>query len=144
LVPRKKSGRYKKIGGQTGPIKHGLYMSPSQLDGRTWVAKMLKKIRTGLLEGFPDPPPIRVQIIADLCSVKIFQVNCYKANVLTGLSDSNQYTEITCLALMNSITRDIMALDQLAKNHAPKDRVPSLQEYLEAIKEKNVVLPEIK
>jgi hypothetical protein len=121
-------------------MRTGLYVSPQQLDGRTWVAKTLKRIRERLLEDFPSPPSARVQIIADLVSVKIFQVNCYKAQLLSGNTDPSADQEYQCLCLMNSITRDIVALDQMAKNHAPKDRTPSLQQYVEAIKNGEIIV----
>lgn len=141
-MTNKKPVRYKKKGGQNVAIKHGLYVSPGQLDGRTWVAKSLKKIREKLLEDFPSPPPVRVQIIADLCSVKIFQINCYKAQLLSGTTETKSGAENDCLSLMNSVARDILALDQMAKNNIPKDRMPSLQEYIEANKEGKIVLTE--
>lgn len=132
-MTRKKPQHYRKIGGLTGPMNSGLYLSPSKLDGRTWPVKDMNKIAKALLEGFPDPPPARAQIIAQLASVKIFQVNCYKSNILAGIKDLHESSEIYCLTLMNSITRDIIALDQMAKNHAPKNNIPTLQQYLQEI-----------
>ena len=93
----------------------------------------------GLLEGFPDPAPFRVQTLADLCSVKIFRINSYQAGVLSGTIEPNDKSEDYCLALMNSATRDLIALDQLAQRYAPSKRVPSLQEYLEELKKGNIL-----
>jgi hypothetical protein len=142
--PRRRPSHYRRKAegdtpAQTQVIKHGMYTSPNTMDGRSWLARSLKRIRNGLLEGFPDPAPFRVQTLADLCSVKIFRINAYQAGVLSGTIEPNDKSEDQCLAYMNSATRDLIALEQLAARLAPAKRVPSLQEYLEELKKGNIL-----
>ena len=135
----KKELRYRKKGGQTGPLTTVLYLRPNKLDGRTWPAKDTQKIATALLDGFPNPPPPRVQIIAQLAGFKIFQINCYKSHALAGVIEATETMENYCLALMNSALRDILALEQLARHYAPTERTLTLQEYLRALQEGRLI-----
>jgi hypothetical protein len=143
---RKRPGNYRRPDSESAPgqlqtIKSGLliYKSISELDGRTWVARRLKKVRKGLLEGFPYPAPYRVQILADLCAIKIVRINIYQANVLSGVIESMDSSENLCLSMMNSATRDLEALDRLARQYAPTERTPTLQEYLKTLQEGRLI-----
>lgn len=131
--------RYRKTGGQTGPLTTILYLKPYKIDGRTWPFKDTQKIARALLDGFPDPPPPRAHMIAQLAGFKIFQINCYKSHALSGVIEATEATENYCLALMNSALRDILALEQLARQYAPTERTPTLQEYLKTLQEGRLI-----
>lgn len=135
--PRRRPSHYRRKAegdtpAQTQVIKHGMYTSPQTMDGRCWQARLLKRTRTGLLEGFPEPAPFRVQTIADMAALKLFKINAYQANVISGADPSDRADDY-CLALMNSVLRDLVSLEQLAKQYAPTNCTPTLQEYLKKI-----------
>lgn len=131
--------KYRKKGGQTGNMPLALFLKIAKTDGRTWPVKDTNKIANAILDGFPSPAPPRVQVIAQMAAFKIFQINCYKSHVFTGMMEATEASENYCLSLMNSALRDILALEQLARYYAPTERTPTLQEYLRTLQEGRLI-----
>lgn len=116
-------------------MKHGLYCDPSKvlIDGRSFFGKLKRKIKGHFLECFKDTPSALVQTLADGTAANLIIAKAFQAAFLRGEklppSILRDYT-----GLWNSISRDLATLSQMAKESGVKDPVPSLGEYLEALK----------
>ncbi len=126
LVSVKEAGRH---------MKHGLYCDPSRVkvDGRSFFGKLKKKIKGHFLESFKGTPSALAQALADGTAANLIMAMNFQAAFLRGdqlpPSILRDYT-----GLWNSISRDIQALSQMAKESGGGKEVPSLGEYLEAMK----------
>jgi hypothetical protein len=124
-------------------IAHGLYFDPSRfhIDHRTRLGKALKNMVDTLLEKFPSPPPAMAQLLAQRCAYKLIRAASYEVFIMTGEKAPGLGADRDYLSLTGQIRKDLQALHQLAKDGGPVDRVPSLSEYLSALKEANQVEP---
>lgn len=114
--------------------KHGLYRNLSKVDGRTRIALIKKSLRAALLERFKTPPPAIAQIIAERCAMKLIRAASFESYILSGKVPSS-CADRDYLALTASIRADIFTLFQMSKEGTPAEvPVPSLSEYLNAIK----------
>jgi hypothetical protein len=117
-------------------VKHGLYMTLAhhEIDGRSRLAQVLRRATELLLESHKEPAPGPAQLLAQRCAVKLIRVVAYEAALLGGKVPLGAGTEKDYLMLCNSIRADIMALSSLAREGSAPERVPSLAEYLDALK----------
>lgn len=121
-------------------LKHGLYCNPAlvRVDGRSFFGKLKKKIKGHFLESFKGTPSALAQALADGTAANLILAMNFQAAFLRGdqlpPSILRDYT-----GLWNSISRDIQALSQMAKESGGKDPVPNLQEYLDGIKSGKLV-----
>lgn len=128
LVPRKKIRGMRKQ-------RHGLYCDPNKIavDGRSFFARLRKKIKGHFLECFEGEPSAIVQTLADGVAANLIIAKSFQAAFLRGNklppSILRDYT-----GLWNSISRDLATLSQMAKESGNGDKTPSLQEHLEALK----------
>jgi hypothetical protein len=111
-------------------VNHGVYR---KLDGRCKEAKEFKNLVGLLIERFPEPAPPVVQLLAQRAAFKLIRVTAFETYVLLGNTPSPD-SERTYLTLAGQIRQDLETLWRMAKETGPADRVPSLQEYLEALK----------
>jgi hypothetical protein len=95
---------------------------------------MIRKVVAHLSEPFLDKPSPFAQTMVDGLAVNIIMAKFFQASFLRGdkmaPSVLRDYT-----GLWNSISRDLATLSVLAKESGAKDPVPSLSEYLKALKE---------
>ncbi len=131
LVTVKQAGRH---------MKTGLYCDPSRVkvDGRSFFGKLKKKIKGHFLESFKGTPSALAQALADGTAANMILAMNFQAAFLRGdqlpSSILRDYT-----GLWNSISRDLQALSQMAKDSGGKDPVPNLQEYLDGLKSGKLV-----
>ena len=126
------------------PVRHGLYLRPEkvQVDGRSFLARRRKKLKVLFLADFPTPPSPRIQAIADTAAVNWICLEGFRAAFLRGEAISpSAWKDYT--ALCNSLSRDLLTLEQLAKGSSGKDSIPDLEEYLETLKKAGKATPAV-
>lgn len=134
--PRGKPPKPKPESKELTPVRHGLYIQPGKVkvDGRSFFARRRKKLRGAFLADFQAPPSSRVQAIADGAAVNWICIEGFRSAFLRGEVISPSAWK-DYIALSNSLARDLMNLEELAKEGSGKDKAPNLEEYLK-IKEK--------
>ncbi|MDD2901552.1 MAG: hypothetical protein PHU44_03890 [Syntrophales bacterium] len=131
--PKPEEKKLATVKGAGRNMKHGLYCDPAKVkvDGRSFFGKLKKKIRGHFLEGFKGTPSALAQTLADGTAANLIIAKSLQAALLNGEklppSILRDYT-----GLWNSISRDIQALSQMAKDSGAKDPTPTLEEYLKS------------
>ena len=124
--------------------KHGLYRNLAKLDGRTRPALIRNGLKRALLERFPQPVPAIAQVIAERCAIKLIRAASFEGFILAGKEIPAVNADRDYLALTASIRADIQTLFLMAKEGGTTEKVPSLAEYLEAIKSGKIIPVEAK
>ena len=125
-------------------LDHGLYFDPAKhrLDQRTRVARTLRDISKSLLALFAHLIPAGAQLIARRAAFKALRLTTFEHNFLGGNETPVDNTEKMYMTLAGSLRADIVVLHQLAKEGSPIEKVPSLAEYLEALRSGKLVIGE--
>jgi hypothetical protein len=125
-------------------VAHGLFFDPRRhyLDQRTRIARIIKNAVEHLLDPFPEPRPAGAILIARQCAYKALRLRAFEHAVLTSQGVPAKTTDEAYLALSNSLTKDVELLHRMAREGKPPVPVPSLQEYLQALKEGRLVVAE--
>lgn len=120
--------------------KHGLYCDPNKvkIDGRSFFGQLKRKIKGHFLECFKGEPSAMQQALADGLAANIIMAKAFQASFLRGdkLPPSIMRDYI---GLWNSVSRDLATLSAMAKESGNGDKVPSLEAYLQAIKDGKLV-----
>jgi hypothetical protein len=129
-----------------GRVAHGLFFDPRNhyIDGRTRIARIIRDVTKHLLEHFPEPIPAGALLVARQCAYKALRLRAFEHAVLTGEGEPAKTTDDAYLALSNSLTKDVELLHRLSKESGTPEKVPSLAEYLEAIKAGTLIAVEEK
>jgi hypothetical protein len=122
-------------------ITHGLYarLDELRLDGRTKVVQAMQAAREGLSVLFPQGVNAPAAIVIDRIVFKALKLSLYEASDLSGeaVTAGGEQRYIT---MSNSLREDLRLLSALAEKKPPEAGVPSLSEYLEALKAKVQVI----
>jgi len=116
-------------------VRHGLYCRPDsvRVDGRSYFAKLKKRLKSLFLENFKETPGALIQALADGAAANLIIAKAFQAAFLRGEklppSILRDYT-----GLWNSISRDLATLNQMAKESGNSGKLPILKEYLDALK----------
>ena len=123
---------------------HGLFFDPRNhyIDGRTRIARIIRDVTRHLLEYFPDPVSAGALLIARQCAYKALRLRAFEHSVLTGDSEPAKTTDDAYLSLSASLTKDVEVLHRMARESSPIEKVPSLAEYLDALKSGKLVAVE--
>jgi hypothetical protein len=125
-------------------MKHGLYCDPSKVkvDGRSFFGKLKKTIKNHFLESFKGTPSALAQALADGAAANLILAKNFQASFLKGEKLPSSILR-DYVGLWNSISRDLQALSQMAKESGAKDSSPDLQEYVEALKKAGKATPTV-
>lgn len=117
-------------------IVHGLYadLAKRKLDGRTKLAKAMRKARAGLIQLFPGGHTnAAAGLLIDRILFKALKLSLYEAHDLKGMEGLSPGSEQRYLNMANSLREDIRLLTALAQKQTP-ERGQELQEYLQTLK----------
>jgi hypothetical protein len=123
------------------PVSHCLFIDPVKQGGdkRSSLYRLNEKTVKLLLEPFPEPVPAGAMLIARQAAYKAIRLRSFELQVLIGQIQPPASTDHLYLSFSNSLTKDLEALHRMARESSPPERVPSLHEYLEALKSNKII-----
>lgn len=111
----------------TGPnFKHGLYMDPADIDGRTRLGRTIRGIKDALRE-YKGESSIVSEMLIDRIVYKAIRLCLYEVNVL---KDPNMVESDAYLPMANSLRLDLQALEKMV---GTGKKAPDLNEYLKNV-----------
>jgi hypothetical protein len=121
-----------------GPMQatmHGLYFKPERLEiiPDSPMGRFAKRTLEGLLERFPDPPPLAAVALAQRLTYKLIRAASFEAYVLQSGKPPAPTADANYLSLAGSIRADIQTLWGMSKDAAPEAKIPTLEDYLKTL-----------
>lgn len=128
-MPHKRKAKHPVI--VTGLYSH---LEKWKLDGRCKVVKALENAKAGLAQLFPQGVNGPAAMLIDRIVYKALKLSIFESMDLKG-EPMTPGSEQKYLNMANSLREDLRLLNALAQRQVPDKGVPSLEEYLAALKE---------
>lgn len=119
-----------------------IHLERVKLDRRLRSVQLMEKAREGLLALFPTGVHAAAAIIIDRVVYKALKLSIHEAMDVKGGFEIKPGSEQRYITMSNSLREDLKMLSALADKKPPEAGVPSLEQYLSALKEARVVTPE--
>lgn len=125
------------VRGPMGATGHGLYFHPERLEiiPDSTLGRFLKQTLDGLLERFPNPPPLAAVVLAQRLAYKLIRAASFEVFVLQSGEAPAPTADSNYLHLAGSIRADLNTLWAMSKDGPPPLKPPTLEEYLKVLKE---------